>query len=424
MSYLGNQPGNASQRVTTTFSVASTTTTFTPTSGYTIGYIDVYLNGVKLVAGDDFTATNGTTVVLASAAVSGDVVETVAYIPRGLSDGYTKSEADAKYPLKPTGTPTGSKFLRDDNSWQTITAPSPTAVSDQANTSTGYFDLPAGTTAQRPASPNSGMARYNTDINAVEVYSGTSWQSVFFGYLADVLVVGGGGGGGWDVGGGGGAGGYQSFTSVQITSSTTYTVIVGAGGASTSSNSSIQNGGSSTFGTFATSVGGGSGGNWNNGGATSNGQSGGSGGGGGGYTQTTSGGSGTSGQGYAGGAGNSSANAQTGGGGGGAGGAGSNSVSNISGYASGGAGLTWLNGSTYCAGGKGGGDTWNGNATGAANTGNGGDGQGGGLPTNGGSGVVIVRYLGSQRGSGGTVTSVGGYTYHSFTTSGTFTFTG
>jgi hypothetical protein len=35
--------------------------------------------------------------------------------------------------------------------------------------------------------------------------------------------------------------------------------------------------------------------------------------------------------------------------------------------------------------------------------------------------VVIIRYSGSQRGSGGTVTSVGGFTYHTFTGNGTFT---
>jgi hypothetical protein len=39
----------------------------------------------------------------------------------------------------------------------------------------------------------------------------------------------------------------------------------------------------------------------------------------------------------------------------------------------------------------------------------------------GGSGIVIVRYLGSQRATGGTVTSSGGYTIHTFTSSGTFT---
>jgi hypothetical protein len=40
---------------------------------------------------------------------------------------------------------------------------------------------------------------------------------------------------------------------------------------------------------------------------------------------------------------------------------------------------------------------------------------------NGGSGIVILRYAGSQIGTGGTVTSSGGYTYHTFTTSGTYT---
>jgi hypothetical protein len=34
---------------------------------------------------------------------------------------------------------------------------------------------------------------------------------------------------------------------------------------------------------------------------------------------------------------------------------------------------------------------------------------------------VIVRYLGGQRGTGGTVTSSGGYAIHTFTSSGTFT---
>lgn len=49
---------------------------------------------------------------------------------------------------------------------------------------------------------------------------------------------------------------------------------------------------------------------------------------------------------------------------------------------------------------------------------------GGGYNTagaNGGSGIVIVAYLGAQRGSGGTVTSSGGYTFHTFTSTGTYT---
>jgi hypothetical protein len=40
---------------------------------------------------------------------------------------------------------------------------------------------------------------------------------------------------------------------------------------------------------------------------------------------------------------------------------------------------------------------------------------------NGGSGIVVLRYLGTQRGTGGTITSAGGYTIHTFTGSGSFT---
>jgi len=39
----------------------------------------------------------------------------------------------------------------------------------------------------------------------------------------------------------------------------------------------------------------------------------------------------------------------------------------------------------------------------------------------GGSGIVILRYLGGTLASGGSITSAGGYTYHTFTSSGTFT---
>ena len=63
-----------------------TVTEFTATAGqtsfgvpsYTVGYIDVYRNGSKLGSAD-FTATNGTTVVLASGCSAGDLVQTVSF---------------------------------------------------------------------------------------------------------------------------------------------------------------------------------------------------------------------------------------------------------------------------------------------------------------------------------------------------------
>lgn len=41
--------------------------------------------------------------------------------------------------------------------------------------STGYIALPAGTTAQRPASPVTGMMRFNTTFSRNEFYNGTTW---------------------------------------------------------------------------------------------------------------------------------------------------------------------------------------------------------------------------------------------------------
>jgi Pyruvate/2-oxoacid:ferredoxin oxidoreductase gamma subunit len=64
-------------RTLTTFTATSGQTTFSVPS-YTVGYIDVYRNGVKLGTAD-FTATSGTSVVLASGATAGDLVETISF---------------------------------------------------------------------------------------------------------------------------------------------------------------------------------------------------------------------------------------------------------------------------------------------------------------------------------------------------------
>lgn len=50
---------------------------------------------------------------------------------------------------------------------------------------TGYLTLPAGTTAQRPAIPVTGMTRFNTTWNKPEVYNGTNWIDVKTGVLAN-----------------------------------------------------------------------------------------------------------------------------------------------------------------------------------------------------------------------------------------------
>jgi hypothetical protein len=68
---------NTAYRTQTEFTATAGQTTFSVPS-YTPGFIDVYRNGA-LLGSADFTATNGTTIVLNNAASAGDLVETVSF---------------------------------------------------------------------------------------------------------------------------------------------------------------------------------------------------------------------------------------------------------------------------------------------------------------------------------------------------------
>jgi hypothetical protein len=70
-------------------------TTFTAT--YDVGFVDVYLNGVKLIVTTDFTATNGTSIVLTTGATAGDLVDIVAYGAFSIADVYTQAASDARF---------------------------------------------------------------------------------------------------------------------------------------------------------------------------------------------------------------------------------------------------------------------------------------------------------------------------------------
>ena len=62
---------------TNTISIAATEgqTTFTPSGGYRINELAVYRNGVRLVQGRDYTAVDGSNVVLQSGATAGDILD-------------------------------------------------------------------------------------------------------------------------------------------------------------------------------------------------------------------------------------------------------------------------------------------------------------------------------------------------------------
>ena len=76
--YLGPSPVPQATQTRQTFIATAAQTSF-PTGGYQAGYIDVFLNGVKLVDGTDYTATNGSDVVLTVGAAVSDTLEVVAY---------------------------------------------------------------------------------------------------------------------------------------------------------------------------------------------------------------------------------------------------------------------------------------------------------------------------------------------------------
>ena len=223
----------------------------------------------------------------------------------------------------------------------------------------------------------------------------------------DYLVVGGGGGGagGNLTGGGGGGGQVRSGTNLAVVPSTSYPVVVGDGGpAGGEPDNTGSNGNSSSFNSVV-SVGGSGGGN-----GGINGVSGTiGGGGGGGDAGPGSGGAGGAGSVHSGGGGDMNA----GGGGGGAGGNGLNGGgSNVAGnggvgtqspidslyYGGGGGGasIDWNHAGTggLGGGGNGGGGNFTSGGAGTANTGGGGGGGRFQVPGgNGGSGIVILKYL-------------------------------
>ena len=389
-------------RTVTEFTATAGQTTFTPPS-YTVGYIAVYLNGSRLGA-SDFTATNGTTIVLATGASVDDLVVTESF--------YISSVANAIPAIPGAATP----YINDGD----IT------TNKLANNA---VNLTTKVTGVLPIA-----------------YGGTGVSAIYAQYL--VVAGGGSGGGGGGRGGGGGAGGVLSGIAT-LSSGTTYTVTIG-GGAASAANTTGNTGSNSVFSSFTASGGGGGGGGTSN----LNGTAGGSGGGAGAYNAGNgTPGSGTSGQGYSGGYGYNNPECTGGGGGAGCAGfdgsgqqpghGGSGILSTITGYPTyyaggGGAGGDYSNaGQRPGYGGVGGGGrghVYNLSGTsanvqsGTANTGGGGGGSSAGssFPSGaGGSGVVIIslptsQYTGTVTGAP-TVTTVGPNTVIKWTSSGSYT---
>ena len=95
-----------------TISVTATAsqTLFTVTGGYRINQVAVFRNGVRLADGSDFTARDGATVTLLSAAAAGDVLEFQIFDDFRVADAIINASAEQTISgnLTVTGTVTGS----------------------------------------------------------------------------------------------------------------------------------------------------------------------------------------------------------------------------------------------------------------------------------------------------------------------------
>lgn len=87
----GSAVNGTSARYTYTATAAQTTFA----AVYDTGFVDVYLNGIKLIAGTDFTATSGTNIVLATGAALNDTVDIVGYGAFEVANTYTQAQTDA-----------------------------------------------------------------------------------------------------------------------------------------------------------------------------------------------------------------------------------------------------------------------------------------------------------------------------------------
>jgi hypothetical protein len=169
--YLGlpatgvSTPGNTAYLSSTEFTATAGQTTFTPSGTYQTGFVNVIRNGAQL-APSDYTATNGTTVVLANACAAGDSVVIEVYNLVSVSNALPLTGGTVTGNLSVTGNVSG--VLK-----------SGTAVASTSGTSVDFTGIPS--TAKRVTLVFSGVSTNSTNPIQVQLGSGSYTTS---GYIS------------------------------------------------------------------------------------------------------------------------------------------------------------------------------------------------------------------------------------------------
>lgn len=156
---------NTAYRTVTEFTATSGQTSFTVPS-YTVGFINVYRNGVRLGAAD-FTATTGTTVVLASGATTGDLITTESFYVSSVLNAIPATAGAVNSTYITDGAVTRAKMGYAGAVLQVVQS---TYSTFQANSSSAITD----TGLQASITPTSATSKILVCANICGVYTGVS----------------------------------------------------------------------------------------------------------------------------------------------------------------------------------------------------------------------------------------------------------
>lgn len=183
--------GTAWAELATTYALTGLSTTGAATIGTSLGVTGVTTlsgGGTSTTAAVDNNSTNiaTTAYVVGQASGTAPVMNGTAAVGTSLRyarQDHVHASDTSRAPLASptfTGTvtiPAGASI----SGFAPLASPSFTGTVNFAGdvnlNSTGYLDLPAGTTAQRPGTPSAGMIRYNSTLGQFEGY-GTAWGAI------------------------------------------------------------------------------------------------------------------------------------------------------------------------------------------------------------------------------------------------------